>query len=680
MRMGDIAAMPGIAEDWMLPPEDQRWRQEYRFGESGLTPPPQRSVEDAYRMGGLAAMDQYREAPGIFGKARDGADAWKAIDVAGAERDVAPNQYLPPHLMTGQETPRVAQAHGALPDEAIDALRWHGLGDAVAGVASAQRAAQFIPNPYARAALMAGGLMGGTMMMGEAQAAGKPPRMGSIFDPAKMKSEGPISPALELDFWRHPDTQNVPNIRRASPETINQAARESAQGMTGPELRALYNELGLTGRPASEFAQTSLGAVHAEGARQAAIDLKLADREVINKLTPEQRAHYRKTQDMPEGIELPSELARPNRDEWNAIKKEVTKSEKEFDTNVREGIAKPTIFDLSPQTLLRQPDVEQFNLPRVAPEMTERLSTVPRGGVQRLERAAANAPLENWGWYNLMQARDLMHSIHGPQKGEQVWQDWVSGVGGTSMVNPIDSNIRSSTWYLQQLLHGNPLPERIKLKDPTGQTVQTLVGPPPAGYGAKAQIQHAVRVREFLENLYDPVTNPKPISYRSNLAGNWMPRTVDTHDIRNMVGMPYGLTMGENAGLLPKEYAYLESIGQRATDRANRPGIGHNQFGPQTQAGQQAATWIGGGSPSAQFPVKGGYTGLKSYPAPFLEALNRRAQVTAQVRGISPEQAMTEAFSGVRPLLGIAGAVGGTALGAGMMGGIADQSSYNNGI
>ena len=66
------------------------------------------------------------------------------------------------------------------------------------------------------------------------------------------------------------------------------------------------------------------------------------------------------------------------------------------------------------------------------------------------------------------------------------------------------------TWYLQQVLQGKPLPETFSVIDPeTGRTTRAMVGGPPPGYGAKAQIQHADRVREFITNDYDPVKNPK---------------------------------------------------------------------------------------------------------------------------------------------------------------------------
>lgn len=462
-------------------------------------------------------------------------------------------------------------------------------------------------------------------------------------------------PRAEQWVKRQP-TKNVPSsmmeARDAIADKITRAAQESAQGITQPELRKLYDDLGLTGAPPSDLAVPSLNAPQPQAARQAAIDLKFADRAALDAMTPAERKAYQRTGNYPGGLLPSQEAQQAGLAEYKPLKKEVGKAEAAFDADVERGI-KPSLFDLSPQTLMKTPDVPQYPLPRVAPEQTERLASVSRGGMQRLERAAANAPPENWGWYNLDQARDVFHELHGPARGEQAFQAWLDGVAGTSMVNPIDNNLRSSTWYLQRVLKGEPLPEVLHLKDPTtGQAIKTMAGGPPPGYGAKSQIQHADRVREFMTNTYDPVTNPKPISYRMNLGGNWEPRTVDTHDIRNMVGMPRALELvgGEDAALLPKEYAYLESVGARAAQRAGT-----------AQAPQQAATWVGGGD----------YTGLKSYPAPLLEALNRRAQVTGKVRGVTAQQALEDAFTGKMPLLSVGGA-------GALMGGLAAQDRYDN--
>jgi hypothetical protein len=559
---------------------------------------------------------------------------------------VTPKQALPPEMTVPPAPERPSMFQRAMPP-AYDPLSrtQQEIGNAAFGMTGMGSLADMVDAYQARDPTQFG--MAAAALTPVGKIAGKGVKAASKIGDLAATEKGLIGFAPGSAF-------EMPGVKRATPEAINRAAAESRQGATQPQLRQLYGELGLTGGEPSKLVQPSLRAQQPPEVVQAAIDLKLADRARLDKLTPKQREQYVTKGQLPGGELLPSqEVALPALEAFKPLKKEVLRAEKAFDEGVARGV-KPSVFDLSPATLKKTPDVDQFNLPRVAPKQTERLEGVSRGGMQRLERAAKAAPEENWGWYNLMQQRDLAHSIHGPKKGEQVFQAWLDGVAGTSMVNPIDNNIRSSTWYLQQVLQGKPLPQVLDIADPkSGKMVKTMAGGPPPGYGAKSQIQHADRVKEYMTGTYDPVTNPKPISYRQNLGGNWMPRTVDTHDIRNMVGMPQAKTLfsAEDSALLPGEYSYLEGVGQRAANRAGT-----------AQAPQQAATWVGGGD----------YTGLKSYPAPLQEAINRRAHVTAQVYGISPMQALVDAFKGKQPLLE-AGAVAGA---GGVVGSLAAQDEY----
>jgi hypothetical protein len=71
-------------------------------------------------------------------------------------------------------------------------------------------------------------------------------------------------------------------------------------------------------------------------------------------------------------------------------------------------------------------------------------------------------------------------------------------------------------------------------------------------------------------------------------------------------------SFGEEGALLPGEYAYLESMGQKvAKGRKMQP------------AQAQSAAWVGGGKD----------TGLKSEPIPYLQALQKRIGITARIRG-----------------------------------------------
>jgi hypothetical protein len=452
--------------------------------------------------------------------------------------------------------------------------------------------------------------------------------LGAIGAPAI----GPATTVATLGsgLIRRPPLVFPPSVR-ASAADITRAAAES-QGMTQPQLRQLYRDLGLTGQEPLPLVQKSLGSQPAEEVARATA-LKMEDRAALDKLTPDQRLAFQKGEKIP-GFMLPSqEEAQAGKAAFAPTKKEITRAEKAFDAATKAGQGPEPIFNLSEEALRRPPDVEQFPLPRVAPKMTERLEPAfaGGGGLRRIERAAGEASPRDWFWYNIQEPLGTFSQVHG-RAGPDVARTWVDALSGTSMVNPIESNVRGSSYYLGKILRGEPLPQSIPLLDPvSGKTVKALAGPPPAGYGAKAQIQHADRVREYIANLADPVANPKPFSYRQNLGGNYMPRTIDTHDIRNMVGMPTALkTFGEEGALLPGEYATLENLGARAAERAGMP-----------QAMQQGATWIGGAP----------YTALKSQPIPLVDVLNRRAQVTAAVRGETPWEAWIAHVSGQRPLL-----------------------------
>jgi hypothetical protein len=435
----------------------------------------------------------------------------------------------------------------------------------------------------------------------------------------------------------------------ASPEEIERAAKETAKGgMAYHEIRTVYANLGLTGGPVSPLVKASL-LPHATPKIEAARLLKLADRKAMESLSAEQREMFRLKGSAP-GFVLPSqEAAAADVAAFAMVRKQVKLAESQYDAAMRNGMPPNGLpFDTSVAALTKTPDVPQFLLPRAAVKETERTAFANRGGVKRLTDAAGSAPAANAGWYNLEQMRSRFHQIHGPEKGPQAYKAWIDSLAGTSMVNPIDSNVRGSFYYLSRVLKEKPLPQIIKVDDGSGKITQTLVGGPAAGYGAKSQVQHAGRVREYMTNQANPIFNPKPLSYHQNLSGNWRPTTVDTHEIRNAVGMKRASLFGENAGMLPGEYAHLELIGQKASKQMGLP-----------NASRQALTWVGGGS----------VTGLKSHPAPLMEVMNRRAWVTGQVRGITPGEAMDRAIRGEQPLLGVGATVGGTGMLYGASGG-----------
>ena len=400
--------------------------------------------------------------------------------------------------------------------------------------------------------------------------------------------------------------------RLASPEEINRAARSSGD-LTYKELGKLYDELGITNYEPSPLIERGLAPQPAEEVERVT-RLKIADQDTIAKAGEGGRDLL--FQDKHPTLRLPSyedaEARGAGSRATQGLAREIKKAEKAVENEL--PFSNRRLYDLSPEALNRLPeDVPQFYLPRAAPKETERLSGLGPEASRRLTRYTKQGGEESTGWYNLQQLRDHYRQIFGPTEGDERFRLWTLLNASTSMTNPIESNVRTASHYLNRALRGEPLPEPVKLLDPnTGRTVQTLAGAPPAPYGAKAQIQHAQRSREFLRGDMDPIDNPKPVSYSQNLIGNWKPITSDTHYIRDVVGPErYGI-FGENSNLLPGEYSWLERFGQPV---AKRLGLEPAQM--------QAGAWVGGGKD----------TGLKSEPVPYLQALEKRIAITAKMRG-----------------------------------------------
>jgi hypothetical protein len=412
----------------------------------------------------------------------------------------------------------------------------------------------------------------------------------------------------------------------ASAADINRAARTSGD-LTYKGLGELYDTLRLTGGGASPLVREGL-ASQSDEAIDAATRLKLADREAINRAIERHGKKYTiEVNGKPTevsttealfkgkipGMRMPSQeaaAAAGKTAEGERIAAEVKRADTAYDREFGRG---NVLYDLSPAALNRMPDVPQFNLPRAAPKITERLEGLEREGPARLRRYIEAGGEQNQGWYNLQQLRNDYRAAYGPTEGDERFRLWTLANASTSMTNSIENNIRTASHVLNRALRGDPLPQVVNVVDPqTGRTVQTLAGDLPPPYGSKAQVQHMQRTRQFLSGEMDPVKNPKPISYQQNLLGNWRPITSDTHYIRDVVGPGRFDLFKDEAALLPGEYAYLEGMGQKvAKGRKMQP------------AQAQSAAWVGGGPD----------TGLRSAPIPYLEALQKRIGITSKIRG-----------------------------------------------
>lgn len=169
----------------------------------------------------------------------------------------------------------------------------------------------------------------------------------------------------------------------------------------------------------------------------------------------------------------------------------------------------------------------------------------------------------------------------------------------------------------------------------------------PKGYGHMAtRSAHSPAVERLVETglVGDPQKQPKISSYAENQRGNYQPLTADTHNFEIISGMKRSPT--------DNEYAFIEDW-QR--EIAEELGVDPAEF--------QAGLWVGAAD----------ITGVAN-PENLTAAMNRRIAKTAEVLGVSQEEAARRFIAGDEVLRAMVGTVGAGALGAGMFGAGAENT------
>lgn len=322
--------------------------------------------------------------------------------------------------------------------------------------------------------------------------------------------------------------------------------------------------------------------------------------------------------------------------------------------------AEGALFDYS--RLHEMPDVPQTPLARYTP---------PRGVPERVQDLLANEAVSqrmldliNQGkqsgaayWYNTGPLREAFVSELGKRSGPGAFQQYMDLVAATSPRSKVPENVRNASYYYTLARRGEPMPE-----------VGTAN---PAPYGHLAQKLHQANAEAVAGEGWNPLQNPKPASFAQNLAGNLEPVTVDTHafglpamlaeDPRFLarailmekgaptinptemfksgeLTMPEALKRPAFWASKPQktEYAAMENYYQDLARQSNL-----------APAQAQAAAWSAGG------PI----TGLASEAnKPFIGFVEDRVRKTAQERGISMAEALSQMIRGKAPLLGVGGA------------------------
>lgn len=314
-----------------------------------------------------------------------------------------------------------------------------------------------------------------------------------------------------------------------------------------------------------------------------------------------------------------------------------------------------SLFDYS--RLGEIPDVPQTDLPRYVP---------PRGPSSRLAEAVDN-PAVRQGiaagvdrgvregghfWYNNDPLLAAFREHLGETKGPAAFRDFMGYVSATSPSSRVPLNVRLGSYYYHRARQGDDF--------------SNLPNPPP-GYGSKAQQLHKQNVANYQAGTWDPLQNPKPISFAENLSGNFNPATVDTHAFRpfgilsedprflktsERVKQPDGsftdLTPRRNydQGLLSMDEALKRPTFWESVPNPNEYGLAEQFYRDLGRtkglapAQTQATSWVG----------LRDLTGMDSPPVPFLAVVDDVVTNSANLYGISPQEMLKRLVTGASPL------------------------------
>ena len=320
------------------------------------------------------------------------------------------------------------------------------------------------------------------------------------------------------------------------------------------------------------------------------------------------------------------------------------------------GSAAPkTLFDYS--RIHEVPDVPQFDLPRYTPKhgVSERVQDLVKNkDVERqmLEYFEKGKNINAETFYYNEPLREAFVAELGKKQGDPSFRRYMEYVGGSSPRSKVEENARNASYYYVLDKQGKPLPPKNE-----------------APYGHMAQNLH----RQNAENIrsganIDVLNNPKPPSFIENLTGNFMPATVDAHAFK-LPGMlsrdPRFLagSMTLEKGAPPINPAKMFASGDlKIKDALERPVFwsaqpNRNEYAAMEQYYKHLARESGLATGQGQAAGWGGgaeVTGLGSVAGdPFMRSVEKRANITAAKRGITPAEALSRMMRGKEPLLAI---------------------------
>jgi hypothetical protein len=277
------------------------------------------------------------------------------------------------------------------------------------------------------------------------------------------------------------------------------------------------------------------------------------------------------------------------------------------------------LFDYS--RLHEVPDVPQVDLPRNVPargqpEHVTRIADPEN--VKRVDKFIDDGiKMGGREWYNVEPMRQEFVSLLGPQQGGKDFNLFTDLIAATSPRSNVKTNVRNASNYYKMIKSGEEYPQPMRVGNNW-----TLDGPMEEPFGHIAQGLHGLNVKNILEGTWDPLQNPKPLSFSANIAGNQRPVTIDTHNVRM-----WGLRdkQGREVDSPKGAYGFMEPLQQ---ELAAKKGLSPAQY--------QASGWIGAG----------GETGLASSADPLLRVFENLIGKQAETMGITKEEVLKRFIRG----------------------------------
>jgi hypothetical protein len=229
--------------------------------------------------------------------------------------------------------------------------------------------------------------------------------------------------------------------------------------------------------------------------------------------------------------------------EGNAIKGAAySKASKAALDQVKEAGVGAGPLDLSGNQ--RIPGILQEDIPRYDPNGPRRhgvsqamqdalVSNDVRQGV--LDSIDAGTKMGAGKWYHNKALYDAFVQELGPDEGHKQFQKYMDYQSAASPRSDVPTNIRNASFYY---VNQGRIPGPQVGGEPGLDFVDLRSNPYPYGHvGQKLHRQNADKMAADQGDWggYDPLENPKPPSYGTNLGGNLQPVAADTHAFRNIV-------------------------------------------------------------------------------------------------------------------------------------------------